>query len=45
MLAKQSSDCLREFLTHPSKILIRLNRSHAGRTKENPQITVTQSDR
>jgi phosphatidylinositol 4-kinase len=43
MLAKQSSDCLREFLTYPSKILVRLNRTHPK--KDNPQIMVTQSDR
>ena len=57
MLAKQSGDCLREFLTHPSRLLIRLNRvpqrgnkgGAAGGAGGNntlvPALFVTQSDR
>ncbi len=46
MLAKPCSDCLREFLTHPSRILIKLNRGNReGLKKDVPQVTVTQSDR
>ena len=57
MLAKQSGDCLREFLTHPSRLLIRLNRvpqrgnkgAAAGGAGGNntlvPALFVTQSDR
>ena len=47
MLAKQSSDCLREFLTLPSKLLVRLNRQAPSTAAKNrlPQVTVTQSDR
>ena len=45
MLAKQSSDCLREFLTLPSKLLVRLNRQAPAAKNRLPQVTVTQSDR
>eukprot|EP00094_Tigriopus_californicus_P003842 TCALIF_03698-PA protein Name:"Similar to PI4KA Phosphatidylinositol 4-kinase alpha (Homo sapiens)" AED:0.07 eAED:0.07 QI:1/0.8/0.75/0.93/0.86/0.93/16/174/2161 len=37
MLAKQSSDCLREFLANPSKLLIRLSRHyHHPSSRNNP---------
>lgn len=45
MLAKQSTDCLRDFLTNPSKLLIRLSRQHAKYPKNVPQLMVTQSER
>ncbi|QQP57675.1 Uncharacterized protein FKW44_002743, partial [Caligus rogercresseyi] len=40
-LAKQSSDCLREFLTNPSPILTRLYRHHQDSSKRLPNITVS----
>lgn len=43
MLAKQSSDCLRDFLTQPSKLLIRLERQYP-KSKNLPHVLVTQSD-
>ena len=53
MLSKQSSDCLREFLTAPSQILARLSRHYnrmesaaLGTNKKNPNLpalTVTES--
>lgn len=46
LYAKQSVDCLREFLTNPSKILTRLHRQYLqDRDKNPPQVMVTQSDR
>lgn len=44
--AKSSVDCLREFLTNPSKILTRLHRQHLHDLEKNPpQVLVTKSDR
>ena len=46
LFAKQSVDCLREFLTNPSKILTRLHRHYQQeKEKSPPQLLVTQSDR
>ena len=46
LFAKQSVDCLREFLTNPSKILTRLHRHYQQeKEKSPPQVMVTQSDR
>jgi len=52
MLAKQCADCLREFLTGPSRLLVRLNRHSSSNgqhqpgsnNKPLPQLLVTQSD-
>ncbi|XP_040569252.1 phosphatidylinositol 4-kinase alpha isoform X2 [Lepeophtheirus salmonis] len=43
-LAKQSSDCLREFLTNPSPILTRLYRHNLDYTKRLPNITVSDTE-
>ena len=47
MLSKQSSDCLREFLTTPSPILSRLSRYYSRQDKPKnlnvPALTVTES--
>ena len=46
LFAKASVDCLREFLTNPSKILTRLHRQHLHDLEKNPpQVMVTKSDR
>jgi phosphatidylinositol 4-kinase len=48
MLAKQCADCLREFLTGPSRLLVRLNKhfgpNEAPAKTTVPQLLVTQSD-
>ena len=45
MLAKQSSDCLREFLTTPSSILTRLHRQFTMEKNKNvPEVMITESD-
>ena len=45
MLAKQSSDCLREFLTTPSTILTRLHRQFTlEKSKNVPEVMITESD-
>ena len=45
MLAKQSADCLREFLTTPSPILARLHRQFTlDKSKNIPEVMVTESD-
>ena len=45
MLAKQSADCLREFLTTPSTILTRLHRQFTlDKNKNVPELMITESD-
>lgn len=45
VLAKQSNDCLKEFLTCPSKMLVRLSRQYHNKHRNLPQVLVTNSDR